>query len=71
MMELEDIKNLDMSALLDMLSRSTEDAIRLLRERNTGTAYYEAKAGIKLLTAEIERRKLAGNNHDTTSIKAE
>ena len=43
--------------LVDRLANETANVMRMLREGATGNDYREGKAMIKLITAEIERRK--------------
>jgi hypothetical protein len=54
---MQNLKNLDRSALIDLLEKHTAHLARLLREKNRNEEYLKEKQVIKQLTAEIEARK--------------
>lgn len=54
---MQNLKNLDRSALIDLLAEHTAHLARLLYEKNRNEEYLKEKQVIKQLTAEIEARK--------------
>ncbi|UYQ95755.1 hypothetical protein MKQ68_11645 [Chitinophaga horti] len=54
---MEDLKNASLGTLVDLLAKYTEDVMRMLRDGGYGDDYEVAKAKVKLISAEIERRK--------------
>lgn len=63
-METEELKKLDITALVDLLARHTNNYMRILKDGGTNEEYRQCKELIKLLTREIEARK----NEDSKMI---
>lgn len=64
-MEVEELKQLDITALVDLLARQTNNYMRILKDGGTKEEYIQCKELIKLLTKEIEARK---NEEGTPNI---
>lgn len=64
-MEVEALKQLDITALVDLLARQTNNYMRILKDGGTKEEYIQCKELIKLLTKEIEARK---NEEGTPNI---
>lgn len=56
-MEVEELKKLEITALVDLLARQTNNYMRILKDGGTKEEYIQCKELIKLLTKEIEARK--------------
>lgn len=57
---MEELRTLDTSQLIDMLSKYTTDYTKMLAEGTTEEEYTKRKLAIKALQAEIESRKKTG-----------
>jgi hypothetical protein len=60
-METEELKKLDLTALVDLLAKQTNTYMLMLRNGGPKEEYRQCKELIKLLTKEIEGRRNSTN----------